>query len=99
MLKGWALDMKSEAAAMIDVFLAGYGGPCDGLLKHLGLMLLARIDGKSTVPYITDPWLKEMIRSVGSADSCAAAPTRPPASAAPSLPEDSPTCWTEISFE
>ena len=66
MLKGWALDMKSEAAAMIDAFLAGYGGPCDGLLKHLGLMLLARIDGKSTVPYITDPWLKEMIRSVGS---------------------------------
>lgn len=65
MLKGWALGQRRQAAQMIDAFLQGYGGPRRGLVRHLGLMLLARIDGKSTVPYITDPRLKGTIRGVG----------------------------------
>ena len=65
MLKGWTLGQERRAAEMIESFLRGYGGPCPGLVRHLGLMLLARVDGKSTVSYITDSALKEAIRSVG----------------------------------
>jgi 5-methylthioribose kinase len=65
MLKGWALDRREEAAALIGEFLAGYARDAGGLLPHLGALLLARIDGKSPVEYIADERLRERVRTVG----------------------------------
>ena len=71
MLKGWALDRSDDALASIRAYIDGYRtvppiASCDGqlLIRHLGLMLLARVDGKSTVDYVTSPDLAERIRSV-----------------------------------
>jgi aminoglycoside phosphotransferase (APT) family kinase protein len=64
MLKGWALEKKSEALACIRAFLAGYGAPAPDLLAHIGVMLLARIDGKSPVDYIPSA-LTTAIRRTG----------------------------------
>jgi aminoglycoside phosphotransferase (APT) family kinase protein len=65
MLKGWALGRLAEAGSLITAFLNGYNRQIDGVLPHLGLMLLARVDGKSPVEYIADEELKDRIRSVG----------------------------------
>lgn len=64
MLKGWALRKEPEAAILISRFLDAYGLETDPLIPHLGLMLLARLDGKSTVDYVTDPMLRARIRSI-----------------------------------
>lgn len=64
MLKGWAFGRQFEAADLIGAFLDAYGLETDPLLPHLGLMLLARLDGKSPVDYVTDDILRARIRSV-----------------------------------
>ena len=62
MLKAWHLKKPDEILELISVFLANYKGRVDNLLPHLGLMLLARMDGKSPVNYIQDENLKQIIR-------------------------------------
>ncbi len=64
MLKGWALRREDEAAVLISRFLDAYGLETDPLIPHLGLMLMARLDGKSTVDYVTDQMLRARIRSI-----------------------------------
>lgn len=64
MLKGWALRKEPEAALLITRFLDAYGLETDPLIPHLGLMLLARLDGKSTVDYVTDQMMRAHIRSI-----------------------------------
>jgi 5-methylthioribose kinase len=64
MLKGWHLKRKSETMNLIETFLNAYNKTVENLIPHLGLMLLARMDGKSPVDYIKDEALKNGIRSV-----------------------------------
>ena len=64
MLKGWVLRKEPEAASLIARFLEAYGLETDPLIPHLGLMLLARLDGKSTVDYVSDQMMKARIRSI-----------------------------------
>jgi aminoglycoside phosphotransferase (APT) family kinase protein len=64
-LKGIAYGREEAAQRCIEAFLRGYGVVPPGLMKHLGLMLLARIDGKSPVEYITDAAMKERVRRLG----------------------------------
>jgi 5-methylthioribose kinase len=66
MLKGWHLNKPNEAIRLIQSFLSAYNAAPDNLIPHLGLMLLARIDGKSPVNYITDERMKNKIRAVSS---------------------------------
>ena len=61
-LKAWHLKKPDEMLELIGVFLANYKGQVNNLLPHLGLMLLARVDGKSPVNYIEDENLKQIIR-------------------------------------
>ncbi len=70
MLKGWALHREPESADLINQFLESYGLETDPLLPHLGLLLLARLDGKSTVDYVTDDMLRARIRSVAQSWIC-----------------------------
>jgi aminoglycoside phosphotransferase (APT) family kinase protein len=65
MLKTWHLKKSAEIIELISVFMANYKGQISNLLPHLGLMLLARMDGKSPVNYIQDENLKQIIRTVG----------------------------------
>ena len=62
MLKAWHLKRPDEILVLISTFLANYKGQVSNLLPHLGLMLLARMDGKSPVNYIQDESLKQIIR-------------------------------------
>ncbi|WP_164821744.1 phosphotransferase family protein [Paenibacillus koleovorans] len=65
LLKGWALHKQADAFRLMHVFLQAYGYRHEResrLTGHTGALLLARIDGKSTVDYIKDPVLKERIR-------------------------------------
>lgn len=62
MLKAWHLKKPDKILELISVFLANYKGQVNHLLPHLGLMLLARMDGKSPVNYIQDKNLKQIIR-------------------------------------
>ena len=64
MLKGWVLRREAEALALIQEFLRGYGQSVKGLIPHLGLMLLARLDGKSPMPYVRGDALRARIRAV-----------------------------------
>jgi len=64
-LKGLHLGRESDAYALIDAFCTAYGEVPARLLSHLGLMLLARVDGKSPVSYIRNEQTKERIRSLG----------------------------------
>ena len=64
MLKGWVLHREPEAVLLITRFLDAYGLETDPLIPHLGLMLLARLDGKSTVDYVSDQMMKARIRSI-----------------------------------
>jgi aminoglycoside phosphotransferase (APT) family kinase protein len=64
MLKGWHLKEKNEIFNLISLFLDNYKIKVKNLIPHLGLMLLARMDGKSPVNYIQDPKLKEQIRAI-----------------------------------
>lgn len=64
MLKAWHLKKYEEVSGLIRVFLANYSGEVNNLLPHLGLMLLARMDGKSPINYIQDEGLKQVIRMV-----------------------------------
>jgi len=63
MLKTWHLKKPHELLELISVFIANYKGQVSNLLPHLGLMLLARMDGKSPVNYIQDEKLKQIIRN------------------------------------
>ena len=63
MLKAWHLNKPEEMLALIKVFISNYQGKIIDLLPHLGLMLLARMDGKSPVNYIEDDKLKQIIRN------------------------------------
>jgi aminoglycoside phosphotransferase (APT) family kinase protein len=65
MLKAWHLNNSEQLLKLISFFFADYKGKFDNLLPHLGLMLLARMDGKSPVNYINDENLKQIIRTVG----------------------------------
>ncbi len=62
MLKAWYLKKYKEVLKLIKTFLDHYSGQVQNLLCHLGLMLLARMDGKSPVNYIQDEKLKQQIR-------------------------------------
>ena len=64
MLKGWVLGREAQALGMIQEFLRGYGRAVAGLVPHLGLMLLARLDGKSPMPYLQGDALRARIREV-----------------------------------
>lgn len=64
MLKAWHLKKYEELLSLIRAFLDSYKGKVSNLLPHLGLMLLARMDGKSPVNYIQDEGLKQIIRMV-----------------------------------
>jgi aminoglycoside phosphotransferase (APT) family kinase protein len=64
MLKGWHLNKQKEALALIEIFLKTYVRKLHNLVPHLGLMLLARMDGKSPVAYIRQEELKDRIRRV-----------------------------------
>ncbi len=63
MLKTWHLKKPKEILELISTFLANYKGKVSNLLPHLGLMLLARMDGKSPVNYIQNEELKQIIRT------------------------------------
>lgn len=63
MLKAWHLKKYAEVLQLIKSFLDHYSGKVQNLLCHLGLMLLARMDGKSPVSYIQDEELKQQIRT------------------------------------
>jgi len=63
MLKTWYLKKPHKMLELISVFIANYKGQVSNLLPHLGLMLLARMDGKSPVNYIQDEKLKQIIRN------------------------------------
>lgn len=65
MLKAWHLNQPKEILRLIEVFTDNYTGKVNNLLAHLGLMLLARMDGKSPVNYIQDENLKQIIRNTG----------------------------------
>ena len=64
MLKGWYLKKHKEILKLIEVFLAVYRRKVNNLIPHLGLMLLARMDGKSPVSYITEENMRNTIRKV-----------------------------------
>ncbi|MDQ0340065.1 5-methylthioribose kinase [Caldalkalibacillus uzonensis] len=63
LLKGWALEKRTEAVRTVLALLDEYGEqisekfPC-----HLGLFLLSRLDGKSPVSYLQDDKLIKEIR-------------------------------------
>ncbi|HQS51474.1 MAG: hypothetical protein B7X86_07700 [Sphingobacteriales bacterium 17-39-43] len=63
MLKTWHLKKPEQILKLISVFITNYKGQVSNLLPHLGLMLLARMDGKSPVNYIQDDTLKQVIRT------------------------------------
>ncbi len=64
MLKGWHLNKQADALHLIHTFLTAYNLKIKNLIPHLGLMLLARMDGKSPVPYIKNEATKNIIRKV-----------------------------------
>jgi 5-methylthioribose kinase len=64
MLKGWYLKKQQEVLKLIEVFLKVYNLETSNLIPHLGLMLLARIDGKSPVNYIMQEDMKMAIRKL-----------------------------------
>ncbi len=64
MLKGWHLKTQQEILKLTAGFLAAYDRAPNNLIQHLGLMLLARMDGKSPVNYIKDERVKNVIRKV-----------------------------------
>jgi aminoglycoside phosphotransferase (APT) family kinase protein len=64
MLKGWAVGPREDALAGIESFFEAYAESTVRLLPHLGLMLLARLYGKSTVEYVGDPSLRASISEV-----------------------------------
>jgi len=64
MLKGWHLKKYKEIFKLTEVFLTAYGEETGNLVPHLGLMLLARMDGKSPINYIMEEDLKNIIRKV-----------------------------------
>jgi aminoglycoside phosphotransferase (APT) family kinase protein len=64
LLKGWYLEKQEEAVEMTNAFLHAYSGDTSRLIPHLGLLLLARIDGKSPVSYITNENLRSRIRNL-----------------------------------
>lgn len=63
MLKAWHLKKYEEMLELIRSFLDHYTASVNNLLCHLGLMLLARMDGKSPVSYIQNDELKQVIRT------------------------------------
>ena len=64
MLKGWYLKEPHESVKLIEAFITAYGSEVSDIIPHLGLMLLARVDGKSPVDYIKEESLKNVIRKV-----------------------------------
>lgn len=64
MLKAWHLNKGKEIFELIKAFLDSYQLEYKNLKSHLGLMLLARMDGKSPVDYIQNSILKQKIRDV-----------------------------------
>lgn len=63
LLKGWGLRRERDSYLLIQAFLTEYQLETKHLLPHVGLLLLARLDGKSPVDYIKDEKLKHKIRS------------------------------------
>lgn len=63
LLKGWGLQREGDSYLLIQAFLDEYQLEMKHLLPHVGLLLLARLDGKSPVDYIKDEKLKNKIRS------------------------------------
>jgi aminoglycoside phosphotransferase (APT) family kinase protein len=65
MLKGWHLKRQTDSLRLIEVFLKPFDYSTIDLLPHLGLMLLARVDGRSPVSYIKEESQKNLIRETG----------------------------------
>jgi 5-methylthioribose kinase len=63
-LKGWGLNRKTDAYLLIQLFVEGYSLETNNFLPHMGLLLLARLDGISTVEYIQEERMKHQIRSI-----------------------------------
>lgn len=64
LLKGYYHKQPFEVFKLIEMFLTAYGKEVNNLTPHIGLMLLARMDGKSPVNYIKDENMKNTIREV-----------------------------------
>lgn len=64
MLKGLAFHREKDAFQLIQAFVKAYGELPQHLIAHLGLMLLARVDGKSPVEYVKDEGTKTRIRQL-----------------------------------
>jgi thiamine kinase-like enzyme len=64
MLKAWYLKRIEDILQLIESFLARYNKQVNNVIPHLGLMLLARMDGKSPVNYIKNENTKNAIRKV-----------------------------------
>ncbi|MFD0618621.1 phosphotransferase family protein [Paenibacillus sp. GCM10027629] len=65
LLKGWVLGKHIDALQMIERFLEAYEFNQERhaqLIGHTGALLLSRIDGKSTVDYVKEQKLKDLIR-------------------------------------
>jgi 5-methylthioribose kinase len=66
LLKGIVFNREQPSLALIEGFLDGYGVKhSPNLHAHLGVMLLARVDGKSPVEYVRTTELKDQIRKLG----------------------------------
>ncbi|MGG4032492.1 aminoglycoside phosphotransferase family protein [Paenibacillus cisolokensis] len=65
LLKAFVSDQKDDMLHLIKAFLDAYGEWPNSFMRHLGLMLLARIDGQSRVEYVKEPDLKHQIRRIG----------------------------------
>ncbi|MBB6673044.1 aminoglycoside phosphotransferase family protein [Cohnella nanjingensis] len=65
LLKGWVLGKQADALRLMERFLEAYdfNQETDArLIGHTGALLLSRIDGKSTVGYVKEQKLKELVR-------------------------------------
>jgi 5-methylthioribose kinase len=63
----WGGELARAALRFWDLYREGLPAECDWIeaatLAHLGGLLLARIDGKSPVEYISDPARREQVRT------------------------------------
>lgn len=80
LLKGWGLCRERDSSVLIREFMGEYRLSSERLLQHVGLLLLARLDGKSTVDYINAEAMKAVIRSTAISWITSAADENPLAS-------------------
>lgn len=63
----WAGDYARAASRFWETYRTGLPAECGWIesatLRHLGCLLLARVDGKSPAEYLTEPALRERVRN------------------------------------